>query len=172
LEFTPHLITHTTNAAQYFTSVSPHQTLCTIYTTMADAVGLGASVLAFITIAGKLSKAAAKLYGSFHNAPEEVKRVQTRMNDLGILLSQIERIYSAHPQCVTDAAVQRYWNEKSTKLRDDFATFESFTDRLNTSLGGRVRWFLSHQDRAKSILELLSEDIDMLYLLYQLMSQP
>jgi hypothetical protein len=138
---------------------------------MPDPVGLGTSILAFITIAGKLSKAATKLYGSFHNPSEEVKRAQTRTNDLRILLSQIQSINSAHPQCMENAAVQRYWDEKSTKLRDDFATFESFTDRLNTSLEERVWWFLSHQDCAKLILEHLSEGIDMLYMLYQLMSQ-
>ena len=46
---------------------------------MAEAVGLGASILTFITVAAGLSKANAALYGSIKDAQSDVQSVQTRL---------------------------------------------------------------------------------------------
>ena len=58
---------------------------------MAEAVGLGASILTFITVAAGLSKANAALYGSIKDAPSDVQSVQTRLKDLEFILTQIGR---------------------------------------------------------------------------------
>jgi len=63
---------------------------------MADAISLGSSVLAFITIAPQLSKVSVIFYGSLHDAPDEVKRVHTRLRDLGFALDSIDRIRKIH----------------------------------------------------------------------------
>jgi hypothetical protein len=64
---------------------------------MADAISLGASITAFITIAAQLSKSAATLYGTIHDAPEDVKRVHARLRDLEFVLDAIDHIRKRYP---------------------------------------------------------------------------
>ena len=139
---------------------------------MAEVVSLGASILAFITIAAKLSHATATLYGSIKDAPSDVQRVQTRLKDLELILAQIDRTRLRNPECVGDPATESYWSAKEAKLKSDFTEFGGFAAQLTTNIGkakGRLKWFLSHGDRAKKNLELLSEDIDVLKTLLRIM---
>ena len=139
---------------------------------MAEAVGLGASVVTFIAVAAKLSRATATLHGSIKDAPSDVQRVQTRLKDLEFILTQIDRTRAMNPECAGDPATESYWNGKEAKLRSDFAEFEHFITQLAANIGkakGRVKWLLSHEDRAKKVLDLLAEDIDVLRALFGIM---
>ena len=139
---------------------------------MAEAAGLGASVVTFITVVAQLSKAAATLHDSIKDAPDGVQRVQTRLKDLEFILTQIDRTRSMNPECVGDPSTENYWNGKEAKLRSDFAEFERFTTQLATNIGkakGKIKWFLSHEDRAKKVLDLLAEDINVLRALLGIM---
>jgi hypothetical protein len=139
---------------------------------MAEAVGLGASVLAFITVAAQLSKTTATIYGTIHDAPEHIKRFHTRLHDLKFILDAIRRIQTSHFGCEEDLLVREFWGEKFEKLRRDFSEFEQLTRELDVQkngVKGRIRWFLSNQDRAKKILGLVSEDIEVLKTLQHIM---
>jgi hypothetical protein len=139
---------------------------------MAEVVGLGASILAFITVAAKLSKTTATIYGTIHNAPEDIKRFHTRLDDLKFTLDTIHFIQEGRPGHAEDHRVLDFWNEKFKKLRRDFSEFEQFTRELDVQgngVKGRIRWFLSNQDRAKKILGLVSEDIEVLKTLQHIM---
>ena len=139
---------------------------------MAEAIGLGASVLTFIAVAAKLSSATATLHNSIKDAPSDVQRVQTRLKDLEFILAQIDRTCSMNPECVGDPTIKSYWTGKEAKLRSDFAEFGNFAAQLTTNIGkakGRVKWFLSHEDRAMKVLGLLAEDIDLLMTLLGIM---
>ena len=139
---------------------------------MAEAVSLGASILAFITVVAKLSQATATLYGSIKDAPSDVQRVQTRLKDLELILAQIDRTRLRNPECVGDPTTESYWSAKEAKLRADFAEFGGFAAHLTANIGkakGKLKWALSHGDRARKNLELLSEDIDVLKTLLRIM---
>jgi hypothetical protein len=137
---------------------------------MAESISLGASVLAFITITVQLSKITAGLYVTLNDAPEDIARLRTRLEDLHFILSEINRLRSSFPDYDTSSEIQRYWNDKSKRLELDFKEFRKFTDGLNTKdVKGKIRWFLSHRDHAKTVLVVLSEDIDILRSLYQIM---
>ena len=139
---------------------------------MAEAVSLGASILAFITVAAKLSTATATLYGSIKDAPSDERRVQERLEDLKCILALIDRARSMNPECVGDPEIEDYWSAKEAKLRSDFAVFEGITAQLNANIGkdkGKSKWLLSHGDRAKKDLGLLAEDIKVLKTLYDIM---
>jgi hypothetical protein len=139
---------------------------------MAEDVSLGASVLAFITITAKLSKATTTLFGSFRGAPSDVKRVETRLKDLDFILTQIDRTRSINPGCAEDPATKIYWNDKRAKLKSDFEEFEKFTAQLGANIGGmkgRIKWFLTDEDCAKKVLGLLAEDINVLRTLQLMM---
>ena len=136
---------------------------------MAEAVSLGASILAFITIAAKLSSATATLYGLVKDAPDDVQRVQTRLEDLELILAQIDRTRSMNPECVGDPATESYWAGKEAKLRSDFDEFRRFAAQLTANIGkakGRIEWFFSGEDRARKVLGLLAEDIEVLRTLH------
>ena len=139
---------------------------------MTDAVGLAASVVAFITVTAKLSKAAAAVHGSIKDAPSDVQRVGTRLKGLEIILTQIDRTRSMNPEFTGDSVIESYWANNEAKLKSDFAEFEDFAAQLTANAGkamGRIKWFLSHEDRAKKALGLLAEDIEVLRTLLQLM---
>ena len=139
---------------------------------MTDAVGLAASIVAFITVAAKLSKAAAAVCGSIKDAPGDVQRVGTRLKDLEFILTLINRAHSQNPEFAGDLATKRYWASKEAKLKSDFAEFEDFVAQLTANAGkamGRIKWFLSHEDRAKKTLGLLAEDIEVLKTLLLIM---
>ena len=139
---------------------------------MAEVVSLGASILAFITVAAKLSHATTALYGSIKDAPRDVRRVQARLEDLEAILAQIDRIRSMNPECVGDLATESYWSSKEAKLKSDFAEFGDFAAQLTANIGkakGKSKWLLSHGDRAKKDLGLLAEDIEVLKTLFDIM---
>jgi hypothetical protein len=115
-------------------------------------------------IAAQLSKSAAILYGTIHDAPEDVKRVHARLRDLEFVWDAIDHIRKRYPS--DDVQLSAFWNEKFGKLRCDFSEFKQFTNTLNAGVKGRIRWLLSHQDRVKKILALLSEDIEVLKTLH------
>jgi hypothetical protein len=136
---------------------------------MVDAVSLAASITAFITIAAQLSKAAATLYNTIHDAPDDIQRVYIRIRDLKFTLDAIDRIRRKLPKYDDNLQIRDFWDEKFEKLQRDFSDYKQFTDALKTGVKGRVRWLLSHEDRAKKILSLLSEDIKVLKTIYRLM---
>ena len=139
---------------------------------MTEAVGLAASVVAFITVAANLSKAAAAVYGSIKDAPSDVRRVETRLKSLEFILIQIDRTRLMNPEFAGDLAIDRYWASKEAKLKSDFAEFENFAVQLTANTGkavGRIKWFLSHEDRAKKTLGLLIEDMEVLRALLLIM---
>lgn len=139
------------------------------------AVGLAASILTFTTVAAKLSTAAATLYRGYRSikdAPSDLQRVETRLKDLEFILAQINRTRSANPESVGDPATESYWVSKESKFRSDFIEFENFTAQLTANIGrakSRIKWLLSHEGRAKKVLGLLAEDIDMLRALHEIM---
>ena len=139
---------------------------------MAEPVGLGASVVAFITVAAKLSKAAATIYGTIKDAPSDVQRVETRLKDLEFILNRIDRARSMNPEAAGDLAIESYWASKEVKLKSGFVEFEDFAAQLTANSGkvmGRIKWFLSHEDRARKALGLLAEDMDVLRTLQLMM---
>ena len=139
---------------------------------MAEAVSLGASIVTFITVAAALSRATATIYGSIKDAPSDVQRIQTRLEDLEFILNQINSTRLRNPECVGDPATESYWNAKEGKLKSDFAEFGGFAAHLTANIGkakGKWKWFLSDGDRAKKNLELLAEDIDVLKTLFDIM---
>jgi glutaredoxin 2 len=142
---------------------------------MAEAVGLGAGVLAFFTITAKLSKSAATLVDLLKDAPGDVKRLGTRLRDLEVVLTQVDRAHSMNQGSAMDPGAERYWNDKREKLKSDFAEFEDYATRLGTNVVGtvgRTKWFLTGRDRTRKILGLLTEDIDVLKTLNRLMMEP
>jgi hypothetical protein len=139
---------------------------------MAEVTGLAASVVAFITVAAKLSKTTANIYGTIHEAPEDIKRFHTRLDDLRFTLDTIHLIQAGRVGHAEDHRVRVFWNEKFKKLRRDFSEFEQFTRELDVQgngVKGRTRWLLSNQVRAKKILGLVSEDIELLKTLQHIM---
>ena len=102
---------------------------------MAEPVGLGASVVAFITVAAKLSKAAATVYGSIKDVPSDLQGVEMRLKDLKFILIQIHRTRSLNPEFAGDLATERYWASKEAKLKSDFAEFEEFASQLTANTG-------------------------------------
>ena len=82
---------------------------------MAEALGFGASILAFIAVAAKLSSATATQYPSIRDAPSVARGVQTRLEDLELILAHIDRTRSRSPECVGDPAVESYWTGKQAK---------------------------------------------------------
>ena len=119
-------------------------------------------MLAFITVATKLSTATAILYGSIQDAPSDVWRVQKRLEDLKCILALIDHACPMNPECLGDPEIEGYCSAKEAKLRSDFAVFEGIMAQLNANIGkakSKSKWLLSHRDRAKKDLELLAEDI-------------
>ena len=139
---------------------------------MAEAVGLGASVLTFIMVGAKLSSTTATVHSTLQNAPGDVQRIQTQLKDLQFILAQIDRTRAMNPECLWEPAMESYWAGKEAKLRSDFMEFERFTAQLAESIQnakGKIKWLLSHECRAKRILGLLAEDIDVLRALLGIM---
>lgn len=101
-----------------------------------------------------------------------MQRVEVRLKDLEFVLSRINRARSVNPQCARDTEAERYWASKEAQLKSDFAEFEGFAAQLTANAGkpmSRIKWFLSHEERARKALGLLVEDIDVLRTLLLIM---
>ncbi|KAF8250042.1 hypothetical protein K440DRAFT_640807 [Wilcoxina mikolae CBS 423.85] len=137
---------------------------------MAEAISLAARIVAFITIVGQFSKIVITVTGTFKDAPEELNRLQTHLKDLEFLLSAINQIQYWDSQAVNDPELRRNWNARSQKLQDGFAEFQRLAEQLNCKeVKTRMKWILSHRDRSKKVLSLLSEDVETLKSLYDMM---
>jgi len=137
---------------------------------MADAISLGASVLAFVTVAAQLTRITYTFFDSIKDAPEDIRRLPERLKDLQFILQQIYQLGTINPQYEADPDIRGYWDIKAAKLQRDFDEFQTFAEGLKAKdIRGRVKWFLSDHDRAKKILSLLCEDIEVLRCLHQIM---
>jgi len=140
---------------------------------MAEAVGLGASVLAFIKVFGQLSTAAITCYDSIKDAPEDIARVRERLRDLERILAEIGRVRSIFPIGEhDDPGTQRYWNDKCRGVRSHFDGLTELANGWNASARSgtrRYQWILSNRARAEKSLVKLSEDIETLKSLHHIM---
>ena len=93
-------------------------------------VSLGASILAFVTLVAKLSHTTAAICSSIKDAPRDVRRVQTGLEDLEAVLGQVDYICSMNPECVGDPATESYWSAKKARLRSDFAELGGIVAQL------------------------------------------
>jgi hypothetical protein len=139
--------------------------------TMAEPVSLGASALAFIVLAGQLSKLALTFCDSVRDAPVNIVRITTRLRDLEQIFIQIGRIRSQAPVGEDHPGSQRYWNDKCRELRTNFAEFHDIVKQWGSLRGpvGRTKWFLSYEPRSHKFLSQLNEDIAVVKSLHQLM---
>lgn len=139
---------------------------------MAETLGFGASILAFIAVADKLSSATATQYPSISDAPSVARGVRTQLGELGMILFHIDHTRSKSPECVGDPAVESYWTGKQAKLRSDFARFENFAAQLAENTGKariKKKWSLSLEGRLKKVQYLLAKDIEVLRALLEIM---
>lgn len=135
---------------------------------MAETIGLASGVIGFIDIAARLTKTAIAIYSTMKDAPDDIKRLKNRSEDLQFILTKINNI----PETDQDEKTARYWSEKSKQLVADFAEFNSFAAGLDEHrIKGKVKWYLSKQDRATKLLGLLAEDLKVLKALHQLMME-
>lgn len=96
---------------------------------MAEAVGLGASVLAFATIAAQLSKAILAVWGSIKDTPEDIRRVAGRLNTLEFILNQVHEKDLTTPDGTKHKTVL-FWAEQSNQLDHDFAEYKALAEKL------------------------------------------
>lgn len=101
---------------------------------MADVIGLGASVIAFATIAAQLSQTILTVWGTIKDTPEDIQRVAGRLKTLEFILN---RIYDEDLAATdkTKRGATAFWAEQSGQLKLDFTEYKTLADKLVSMLG-------------------------------------
>lgn len=96
---------------------------------MAEAVGLGASILAFATIAAQLSQAILTVWSTVKDTPKDIQRVAGGLQTLEFILNRIYDADLATPGNAKDKAAT-FWAGQSDQLKHDFAEYKTLANKL------------------------------------------
>ena len=146
---------------------------------MAEAVSLGASIIAFVAIAARLSKAVNDARDSVKDAPEDIARVIKKLGDLECLLNEIRNqdTSAANPQA--GDSLTRLWASQSSQLQRDFASYQSLADKLAIQLRKdqgpisstkiRFHWFFK-RDAVRELDDRLQGNIELFEIILGLLT--
>ena len=146
---------------------------------MAEAVSLGASIIAFVAVAARLSKAVNDARDSVKDAPEDIARVIKKLGNLECLLNEIrdQDTSIANPQA--GDSLTRLWASQSDQLQRDFAKYQSLADKLALQLRKdqgpisstkiRFHWFFK-RDAVRELDDRLQENIGLFEIILGLLT--
>ena len=102
---------------------------------MGEAVSLGASIIAFVAVAARLSKAINDARDSVKDAPEDIARVVKKLGNLDYLLNEIHNQGASTANSQAGDSLRRLWASQSDQLQRDFASYQVLADKLALQLG-------------------------------------
>ena len=146
---------------------------------MAEAVSLGASIIAFVAVAARLSKAVNDARDSVKDAPEDIARVVKKLGNLKCLLSEIRDQDTITANSQTGDYLTRLWASQSDQLQRDFAEYQALADKLALQLkrdqgpisGAKIRfhWFFK-RDAVRELDDRLQENIELFEIILGLLT--
>ena len=101
---------------------------------MAEAVSLGASIIAFVAVAARLSKAVNDAWNSVKDAPEDITRVVKKLGNLECLLNEIHSQDTSTANSQAGNSLTGLWASQSGQLQRDFASYQVLADKLALQL--------------------------------------
>lgn len=135
---------------------------------MAEALGLGASILAFVTITAHLSKIVKDTWDSVKDAPEDIARMMGKLKRLEGLLDEIHHQDTSMVNARAADKLAELWKRQSDQLQSDFALYQKTADKLAlqlkknqgpvSSAGIKFRWYFK-RDKVRELDERLQENI-------------
>ena len=146
---------------------------------MAEAVSLGASIIAFVAIAARLSKAVNDARDSVKDAPEDIARVIKKLGNLECLLNEIHNQDTSIANSRAGDSLTRLWASQSDQLQRDFASYQSLADKLALQLRKdqgpisstkiRFHWFFK-RDAVRELDDRLQENIELFEIILGLLT--
>lgn len=135
---------------------------------MAEAIGLGASILAFVTITAQLSKIVKDTWDSVKDAPEDIERLMKKLKSLECLLDEIHNQDTSMVNSRAANKLAELWKRQSDQLQSDFALYQETADKLAlqlkknqgpvSSAGIKFRWYFK-RDKVRELDERLQGNI-------------
>ena len=146
---------------------------------MAEAVSLGASIIAFVAVAARLSKAINDARNSVKDAPEDIARVIKKLGNLESLLSEIRDQDTSTANSRAGNNLTRLWASQSDQLKRDFASYQVLADKLALQLKKdqgpisstkiRFHWFFK-QDAVRELDDRLQGNIELFEIILGLLT--
>ena len=146
---------------------------------MAEAVSLGASIIAFVAVAARLSKAVNDTRDSVKDAPEDIARVVKKLGNLDYLLNEIHNQDTSTANSQAGDSLRRLWASQSGQLQRDFASYQALADKLALQLrkdqgpisGAKIRfhWFFK-RDAVRELDDRLQENIELFEMILGLLT--
>lgn len=132
---------------------------------MAEAIGLGSGIIAFLTVSVQLSTVLFSVWDDFKEAPKEIQNIEHRIKELTFYLQRVHKeeqaLKAAGSTCQSTSDLEKIWTSLHTQLREVTTDFEIFGGSLkkeNVSWGElrvkaervkkRAEWVIKNKKRA------------------------
>lgn len=124
---------------------------------MAEAIGIGSGILAFLTVSVQLTAVLCSVWDDFKEAPEEIQNIAHRIKQLNFYLQEVQKeeqkLNAAGATCQSTSELGSIWASLHVKLRTDTTEFQALGERLkrdNDTKGKfrvRAEWVIKNKKR-------------------------
>lgn len=107
---------------------------------MAEAIGVGSGILAFLTVSVKLTTVLYSVWDDFREAPAEIRDIAFKIEQLNFYLKQVEIKEQELNACQSNSELTNIWTSLHVRLREVTTEFQDFGERLKKKNDSREIW--------------------------------
>lgn len=147
---------------------------------MAEAIGVGSGILAFLTISVKLIKVLHSVWDDFREAPAEIQDIALRIEQFNFYLGQVQteeqelKVVGLAYQSTSE--LRNIWASLHVRLREVTVEFQDFAERLkrrnnSSEIWSRTDWVIRNKQRTLEFDRKISSHLEAFKTIWNLITQ-
>lgn len=147
---------------------------------MAEAIGIGSGILAFLTVSAKLTTVLYSVWDDFREAPAEIRDIAIRIEQLNFYLTQVQKeeqeLNAAGFTCQSTSEFANIWASLHVQLREVTTEFQDFGERLkrrhdSREIWSRTDWVIRNKKRTLEFNRKITSHLDTFKTIWNLITQ-
>lgn len=147
---------------------------------MAEAIGVGSGILAFLTVSVNLTTVLHSVWDDFREAPAEIRDIAFRIEQLHFYLGQVEieeqELNAVGFACQSTSELTNIWMSLHARLREVTVEFQDFAERLkkrknSSEIWSRTDWVIRNKQRTLEFDRKISSHLETFKTIWNLITQ-
>lgn len=147
---------------------------------MAEAIGVGSGILAFLTVAVKLTTVLYSVWDDFREAPAEIRDIALRIDQLSFYLKQVQieeqDLNAVGPICQSNSELANIWTLLHVRLKEVTTEFQDFGGRLkkkndSREIWSKTDWVIRNKKRTLEFDRKISSHLESFKTIWNLITQ-
>lgn len=147
---------------------------------MAEAIGIGSGILAFLTVSAKLTTVLYSVWDDFREAPAEIRDIAIRIEQLNFYLTQVQKeeqeLNTAGFTCQSTSEFANIWASLHVQLKEVTTEFQDFGERLkrrhdSREIWSRTDWVIRNKKRTLEFNRKITSHLDTFKTIWNLITQ-